>query len=354
MPGVLSREIKDEVNSLLASTRAAKTIFNEVIDVLKEAKLCTLQKNVACTQFFVHPKNRSRLGLNPYQSHRGAAKILRAGADKAQLLNAFAIELQPEPCPQRDEAIAFNKRITTRSKGLLAGRTGEERYLSVGCGHTVAFCKAVLAGCQTPEDNLKDARGMIDTHKLYQDKVFKSMVTEGWDWWIISASVDRECPRFAIVAQKALNACNHVPTLVGELEAAQMLAQHLHDGAADDDEYVQSAIDEVRSIGCPCAPYCEHIMKFVQLFAGGESAPHIQFIDAVAKQFKGSASLGAGVRAYPYLDGAPPCRSANVLPAARPQRATKPSLWSRLQPSSTSLASRGLAFVACARPRAAS
>ena len=46
------------------------------------------------------------------------------------------------------------------------------------------------------------------------------MIEEGCDWEIAKAIVDIRFPKFAVVAQKALNTQNHVSTEVGELEAA--------------------------------------------------------------------------------------------------------------------------------------
>ena len=39
--------------------------------------------------------------------------------------------------------------------------------------------------------------------------------------------MDKECPKFANVAQMALNASNHIASQIGELEAAQMISDHI-------------------------------------------------------------------------------------------------------------------------------
>ena len=300
MAGHLSVENTRKLDELVtkglkSASEGVNTIFMEAVELLKDLHLIRLVRNEDPQKFYVHPKNRSGLGLSPHQAHRSGARIFRIGADKAALINAYAIEMQPDG-PLRQAAEDFNIRVINKSKGMLPQPTGQELYLSVGCGHTVAFCRAALKGCTTPQDTLKDFRGNIDTQKLYNDKVFKSMIQDGWDWWIISAVVDKECPRFAQLAQQALNANNHVAPLIGEVEAAQMMAEYLGDEDADADDMAEMAQESVRSMGCPRAPYVDSIMKFVQLYAGGEGAPHIQFIDAVAKQFHATAVLGGGCR----------------------------------------------------------
>lgn len=296
MPGVLPAKLAQTINEMVESAMAAGgpsalTCFSDVVDMLKKENLCILAKDLEPGVFWVHPKNRAGLGLNPYQAHRTGARILSVGASKAQLQNAFAFELQPDG-PQREAQVIFNTRLVSRSKGLLAGPTGQERYLTVGCGHTVGFCKAAKAGCVTKQESLQDEAGAIDKQKLFKDKVFEAMVMQGWDWWIISHAVDKACPKFAHVAQKALNASNHVASLCSELEAAQMLSQHVD--TADSDDELDAALAEVQDVCAPCASYADCLLKFVNKFAGGPGAPHIQFIDNVVKQFGCTASLGEG------------------------------------------------------------
>ncbi|CAK0843741.1 unnamed protein product [Prorocentrum cordatum] len=312
MAGVLSTHTKQRLDELIArglqsSTDGVNAIFLDTIEILKGEHLIRLVRNENAAKFFAHPRNRFGLGLSPHQAHRAGAKICGIGADKAALTNAFAIGMQVEG-PMRQAAVDFNRSVITRSNGMLAQPTGQEMYLAVGRGHTVAFCRAAQAGCSTPNEKIKDGSGTIDIQKLFKDKVFKSMIQDGWDWWIISAVVDRECPRHADLAQKALNANNHVASLIGEVEAAQMMAEYLKDGDQADDNLEEMAQESVRSMGCPCSPYVDSIIKFVRIYAGGIGAPHIQFIDKVAKQFHAT-----GVTFYDSSGQYPLIRNAMVL-----------------------------------------
>ena len=213
------------------------------------------------------------------------------GADLKEIRNAYAFELPPDG-PDRLKHVEFNLSLIARSNGLLAQPTGAERYLTVGAGHTVAFCRACIYNCITPEDSLKDENGKVDLQKVCSDKTFKVMVEQGWDWKIIPYVVDKECPKLASAAQIALRASSHVASLIGELETAQMLSEHID--ASDNDDYMESALEAVNDVCAPCASYATHIAKFVQYYAGGAGAPHIHFADAVAKEFHVNAALGEG------------------------------------------------------------
>ncbi|CAK0795804.1 unnamed protein product [Prorocentrum cordatum] len=246
---------------LQSSSDGVNRIFWETLEVLKGEYLIKLVKNKSPAKFFVHLGNRFGLGLSPRQAHRAGAKICGIGDGKAALTNAFAIEMQVEG-PMRQAAVDFNCSVIPRSNGTLAQPTGQEMHLTVG-----------------------NFSGTIDTQKLFKSKVFKSMIQDGWDWWIISATANRECPLRADLAQKALNANNRVAPLIGEAAAAQMMAGHLKGGDQADDNLEEMAQESVRSMGRPCSPYVDGVTKFVRIYAGGTGDPHIQFIDKVAKKF---------------------------------------------------------------------
>ena len=293
MAGVLSTEMKNTINKKCMQQAPVNTIFSECVDILKAGNVIIQVRDANPELFFTHPKNRSGLGLSAHGAHRTGAKILAAGADMGTCsLVSFAFELQPEG-KERQKQLDFNDRLIMRSKGLLAVPSGKERYLSVGAGHTVAFAKAAAFGCRTPQESIQDAEGKIDKQRLFKDKSFKAMIEVGWDWWVIPASVDRECPKLAHIAQRALNSNNHSASLCGELEAAQMMAESIEDAGSDDD-VEDAAIETVRSMGAPCSAYAEAIYRFVDKYSGGPGAPHIKFIDAVTKEYHCTCQLGAG------------------------------------------------------------
>jgi len=231
--------------------------------------------------------------LSPHNCHRNAAKIAKVGPDLKELRNAVAMELAPQG-QLREEHISFNNKLISRSQGLLAPATGCERYLSLGCGHTVAFAKAAGAGGKTPEVSLQDVHGNIDTNALCANATFKTMSTVGWDWIIIPWEIDNLFPEWAGVAQSALNASNNVASLMSELEVAVNFSSAILDpGLKDEAKWEAKVIDSISSLCAPCAPYADKILKYTQNFGGGDDAKLIAFMDDVAKTYGCNPTMGA-------------------------------------------------------------
>ena len=75
--------------------------------------------------------------MSPFNVHPNAANIFAVGTNKQKLDSAYAIEL-PVSGTKRSDLIRFNEVLVSKSNGLLAPWNGNERYATVGCGHTTA------------------------------------------------------------------------------------------------------------------------------------------------------------------------------------------------------------------------
>ena len=53
------------------------------------------------------------------------------------------------------------------------------------------------------------------------------------------------------------------------------------------------AVQEVQSLNIPSAQYCNTLLEFVLNYGGGDDAPMICFMDAVAKEFGCNVNLGS-------------------------------------------------------------
>jgi hypothetical protein len=127
--------------------------------ILERHKLVYKLETVLPKYFLTHKYNRGGLMLSPHNAHRNAQRLfISRAADKKQLINAVCFELPPDG-PARESHLAANAQLIDRSDGLLAPMTGEERYITVGCGHTVAFAKNTAVGGKTPAKDLQDATG---------------------------------------------------------------------------------------------------------------------------------------------------------------------------------------------------
>jgi len=73
----------------------------------------------------------------------------------------------------RTEQIEDNMKLVARSQGLIAPVNGLERYITLGCGHTAAFCKPAMVGEKTPEKSIQDEHGNIDVAKLCRNSESK-------------------------------------------------------------------------------------------------------------------------------------------------------------------------------------
>ena len=161
-----------------------------------------------------------------------------------------------------------NNRVVANSKGMLAKVNGTERVLSVGTGHTTAFCRAANAGCTTPISFLKDALGAIDIAKLKRQPDYKVMLETGWVWIVLPPPVEVAWPSAPDVLQRALNSSHEVHSSATELEVAVTIAECMESGDSAID-----ALNTALSGNPPCATYAQHLCTLAQYFGGGAKAP---------------------------------------------------------------------------------
>ena len=288
----LSPAFMEEFQELM--TNELKVTANEFVQngfaILGKHKLLQKQVMIAPKLILTHMENRNRTVLNPLGVHSKGAKIFAMGADRKQCVSAVCVEMAPNG-PQRLQNLRANMDLLRKFPKLLAPIDGHECYLSLGCSHTVAFCRAAQAQCMTPQDSIQDHFGKIDLLKLMQQGEFKAMLEEGWKWDVIPHDVDTAFPRFAKVVQKALNGSNSVSTQIGELDTAVNFSDMIVDMEADK-ALELSLIKNVKDSGMSCASYAAVLMDFVKSYGGGPGAPHIQFMDTISKQFNSSSELG--------------------------------------------------------------
>ena len=109
----------------------ANEVFQQAMACLRLRKSAYNLSKQHCKFFIPHKKNRGGLMLSPYNVHRNAAKIHKAGADIKQIINAVCIELAPSGA-HRAAHILANEKLVQRPKGLLAPLSNEVRFLTLG------------------------------------------------------------------------------------------------------------------------------------------------------------------------------------------------------------------------------
>ena len=200
--------------------------------------------------------------LSPHNAHSNFLKIKMVGADMTQLTNAVAIELAQAGAAREEQFIA-NARLVKSADGLLPAITNEERFASVGCGHTVAMCKlANQANPKTSLDELKDEHGYLNVNMLKENPHFREMIEKGWEWTIVPSLIDEKYPAFAKIAQKALNTANHVGIAMGELETLLTLHDLMDDATfTENPDWEEAAVSFVEDLCVPCAGYARHLLS---------------------------------------------------------------------------------------------
>ena len=219
------------------------------------------------------------LGVNPHDAHEIIAKVKRIGADIEHLRKATAFELSPFPEEQQAQR-NFNVKLVERSGGLLAPISGEERLLTVACSHFSQGCRAALAGCKTPEADLKNPDGTINVQSLLVGKGnhdWKKILNEGIEFTILPAAVEQTFgPAIADLAQSALNAEHGTYSKANELQVMSSMALAAESAGGDPDW--TAVANNAKAAAPPCADYLDTLVEFVKYYAGGAGAPIIGFL----------------------------------------------------------------------------
>ena len=229
MQAFYPKELVDYIGSRIEQHREGQlgpiTAWKDCLERLFSENVA---KNMICMseEFIIHPKNRSGLGVNAYNVHRVGAMLKKIGVDISELEKAVAFERMPME-PMRSNQVAFNEKLISASKGMLAPLTGRELFVSVGTGHTTQFFKAAKAGCASSEPTLADAAsgGKLNAESLSRDSRFKTALTKGWTWTILPWQAEVTWPHLPDLAQRALNASNNVASLMSELDVCVSIAE---------------------------------------------------------------------------------------------------------------------------------
>ena len=114
------------------------------------------------------------------------------------------------------------------------------------------------------------------------------MITKGWAWKVIYACIDEAFPKFAVIAQSALNVRNHVAAAMGELEVAMCLAKTACEMTRTD------SLQSIARMSPPCSSYADVLLDYVTKL-GDKDASIIQFVDSCSKQFRANNVLGRAI-----------------------------------------------------------
>ena len=291
MPLYYPQMLVDEINSLILVSKDDTAIIEnhkKVMVLLRQAGAVTKQV-LHTSQVLCHPKNRAGLMLNGFNAHRNAANVMHIGADRDQLKGAIAFETSPFPI-ERQHQLEANIKIAKNSKGLIAMPGGDERFMSVGTGHMVCFCRAANGGCITQIVKLQDPQTKtISSERLKRNPEMKAMLEIGWEFETVAHSVEATWPSIPEFMQRALNAVNGIAAEATEMETAITIAENV---AAMEPKSWDSAVAAATAGNPPCTSYVKSIRKLVELYSGGIGAPLIHEQDMFAKTMSENKRLG--------------------------------------------------------------
>ena len=239
-----------------------------------------------CDQLGVHPCNRGGSGVQPYQVHQTGETIVLNGADIGLLTSSVCFEMNPQDEKKKIQ-VAFNESLVQSSEGMLAF-TGKERYVTVAKSHTSQFIKAVMCGCKTP--TTLAVNGSLCKETLCRhDEALTQMVEVGWQWLIVSFTVEEALPSLPNLATLACNSTNSNYEACGELELMSHLT--LESSKQGDDMDWDVASTNICN-GGPVASYAKSIGRYVKLFSGGSGFRLVHFLVGFAKGHAGGISFG--------------------------------------------------------------
>ena len=290
MPTYYPADVVKDVQALLdtpPSVQPIGTSFKKIMNIFKAHGIVKAKRRLHCKLLLPHPKNRSGIMINGFNSRANGSKVANVGANINELHGAVAIELSPFP-DQQQHQIGANKKLADNSKGLIPPPNGDEEWLTLGTSHMCMFIRCVLAGLKACFKNLSDANGMLSMELLRQDPDFKVMIEEGWDWLILPWQCENTWPNLPEFAQRALNASNSVANDATEWEIAVSMGECWTQMSDPNWQLAK----EASAAGEPsCKGYLDAICTIVQKYGGG--APDFSLIREQEAFYK---TLGAHKR----------------------------------------------------------
>lgn len=300
----LTPQVQKEVDQLLEQNLPLVSKWKAMEQALLQHGLAW-RAVIHPSMMLVHPLNRGGLGVNGHSAHAKGASLLQSGFDRKFLHSSTCFELAAEEAT-RQQQLDFNKAMVGQADGLLAAVSGSERFLSVSSGHVSQFTKAALLGCRSGQVALQDNSGCLNKESLSKDPEFKHMLIDGWNWLVISSSVEKQWPDMPRLAEKALNASNTAFQSLLELEIALHM-EELSKGMKD--PTVEKLVKEA------CPPSASGIGRYASAIAQWlaeyfDKGKFLVFLSLFSREFGEQCNVGEDFWGY--------VASTQFLPADKP------------------------------------
>ena len=260
--------VKESVEQIRASEEAVLVKVEKITETLVAAGLAYRQ-TITPKEILVHPANRAGQMLSASDTWEKGMRLWQVGLRLPLLSDSICFEVANDPV-KREEQLRKNKVLVEQNAGVLAPVTSQERFLSVSCSHRCAWLRAVAAACHGPAGEQVQLRKGDD-----RSDGIRLALDVGWQWLVVSSSVELACPFLADFFQRAMNAGNSNAKQLSEIECAAQIATQIMHGMS-----VDAAVAAVAACDPACKTSLDVIGAYVSWYGGGE---HMVLIDFLSK-----------------------------------------------------------------------
>ena len=200
--------------------------------------------------------------INGFDMLAKGEKLLAQGLRKDLLeCSAVAFTLR-SVASDRFAQISANKRLAEQFPNM-AGPCGKELFMTVGCIHTTCFLKSLMFG----KIDKNTSSCMQAGHPVHD------CIQEGWQWLILSDTLERELPGLPLLYSSVLNNLNAVHVASTEMEYLATLSKLFKMNRS-----LEEAIEATKQGEPVCKSYLGSIAHFAQRYCGGTEMPMVDFL----------------------------------------------------------------------------
>ena len=198
---------------------------DEIVSMSLQADLA-VKKNVMGRNCGIHPENRARTGVDPFNAQNLALKISLQGYSESKLENPMGFEKAIHG-PLHHKQEAFNVRNFDEANGYLKKIPFHDvEYLPVTCSHTFAAVNIIDGGCRGIHPQLCNEQSKIDLPKvLALCPSWKKPLAEGIPCIVFRRGLEAACPELPAFLSKAGTQSHNVHSKETKVQLMLMMHQ---------------------------------------------------------------------------------------------------------------------------------
>ena len=227
----------------------------------------------------VHPANRGGYGVSAVEVHALGRDIVKMGWSPAATAHAACIEDGP------DKSIAkFSVRLSRSTPGLGVVDESTIKYGSLACSHTNQFLVALLSEVESEHDSLTIAGRMSPAKVGGRDPKIAEVLQDGMTWLVLASQVAELYPRLPDLLQHARNATGAVQRVESEFAILSKIQSMIALRGSLSVDWTKIG-DAVGSRTRLAKTEVATLLRFVQLYGGGDDGRFVRELDHFSKVF---------------------------------------------------------------------